>query len=264
MIYFPETFYTSERLNGQDLQERFKEGRLIAFTVSHWDSEKKALVVKFEDGITGYLPEEEVCMENPKFNSYLSLSIQANSLIGHTACALITNIQGDTVLLSRKKLQQEALTALKVGSIYNVQIKSITAIGLFVDIGVGIVGFIHNSQISKTKFNDISDLETDLNLYRGKVIRAKLTSADEYIKLSFRQAFNFPVLLKGDTVFATVRNRLYDDSGYFVEITPNDTAIVDTDRYLAYGSRILVQIKSTENFCEEEDYFNQHHVTYVC
>lgn len=260
MIYFPETFYTPERLDGYALQERFEEGKLVTFTVLYWDSEKKALVVNFEDGIIGYLPENELCIEKLKFSPNLSLSIQASSLIGHTACALITAIEDNTVFLSRKRLQQEALKTLSVGTVYNVHIKSTTAIGLFVDIGVGIIGFIHNSQISKTQFNDISDL----NLYRGKIIRAKLTEIGDYIKLSFRQAFTFPLLIRGDTVYATVRNRLYDGSGYFVEITPNDTAIVDVDKNLEYGSRILVQIKSTETFSEEEDAFSQHHVSYVC
>lgn len=266
MIYMPENFYKHEMLDKKLLTKRYNENELVSFLVSGWDSEKRALVVYFKDGITGYIPEDEVCIETLKYNfTYFDYPLQANSIIGKIACALITDINGDEVILSRKKLQEIALQALSIGEIYEVYIKSVKSIGLFVDVGVGISGFIHKTEISKTQFNSIDDFKKDFGLYRGRAIPAKLICLEENVKLSFRRLFNFPVISRGDFVYGTVRNPLPDATGYFVDLSPNDTAIVDADKNLklCYGSKIIVQIRSSETVCEDSNYYTRHRVIYV-
>lgn len=266
MIYMPESFYEREVLNKKLLIKRYNEKQLVSFLVYRWDSEKRALVTYFEDGIVGYIPEDEVCAERLKYNlNYFDYSIQANSIIGKTACALITEINGNEVILSRKKLQEVATQTLRMYHTYNVLIKSVQAMGVFVDVGVGISGFIHKTEISKTPFSSTEDFRKDFGLYRGHVIPAKLICLEESIKLSFRREFRFPFLSRGDFVYGTVRNPIPDATGYFVELSPNDTAIVDAgeDLTLYYGSRILVEIKSSETIYEANDYYTKHHVKYI-
>ncbi len=263
MNYMPENFYPNEVLNEKQLEDRFINNKLVSFEVSHWDNEKRALVVNFANGIVGIIPENEICIEKPKFIGNFNYSVQANALIGKTACALITKIDKNEVTLSRKKLQELAFETLKVDTVYNVCIKNISPIGLFVDVAVGICGFIHNSEISKTQFNSIEDFKRDFGLHKDHVIPAKLICTKGNIKLSFRQLFRFPILVKGDCVYATVRNPLNDGTGYFVDISPNDTAIVDIDTRLYYGSKILVEIKSSEIVFDGGNYFTKHHVKFI-
>lgn len=264
MIYSPESFYKNEYLNMNQLQARFEKKELVSFSVSHWDCNKKCLVTKFNDGIVGYLPEDQLGIDKLKFIGNFDCSIQANSIIKKNACALITKIEGNKVFLSRKELQEEVLKSLAIGQTYVTQIKSVTKFGIFVDIAVGIIGFIHNSEITKTIFNYVDDLEKDYNLFRGKLIPAKILSLENEIKMSFRQTFNFPLISRGDSTIATVRNKLIDGTGYFVEISLNDTAIVDTDLNLNYGEKIFVQVKSTDCFFDGQDLFNKHHVKFIC
>lgn len=263
MKYYPEFFYKLEELNQEELTKRFNENELVTFTALGWDDEKRAIVTEFKNGILGYIPETEICYSPLKFAEGFNCPVQAHSIIGQQACALITNINGNEVTLSRKKLQQEALKSLIVGNTYSVCIKNITDIGIFADVAVGISAFIHNSEITKTPFNSLIDAKQDYYLYRGKIIPAKLLCCKENIKMSFRQVLNFPLIAKGDTVYGIVRNRLIDKTGYFVDISPNDTAIVDTDQLLTYGDRILVEIKSSEFVYENESCYNKHHVKLV-
>jgi len=169
------------------------------------------------------------------------------------------------VILSRKKLQKTAVQTLKINQTYNVFIKSIRPIGVFVDVGVGISGFIYKTEISKTQFNFVEDFKKDFGLDRGLVIPAKLICLEENIKMSFRQLFSFPIISRGDFVYGTVRNQLPDESGYFVDLSPNDTAIVDVGNNLKlyYGSRILVEVRASEIICENGDFYTRHRVRYV-
>lgn len=263
MNYKPEIFYKPEELNKEQLIERFKENELVSFLAYTWDDERKAIVTEFEDGILGYIPEEEICYKELKYLNGFNCPIQAHSIIGQTVCALITSIDGDEITLSRKKLQERVLKELIPGNTYYVSIKSLTNIGIFADVAVGITAFIHKTEITKTQFNSPEDLKKDFYLYRDKTIPAKLLEVDDNVKMSFKQTLNFPVLTRGDTLYGIVRNRLTDGSGYFVDISPNDTAIVDTEQELYYGDRILVEIKSSEYEFENDTYYNKHHVRLV-
>lgn len=265
MKYMPESFYKNEMLNREQLAERFKENRMVSFIVSHWDNQRRALVAGFADGIIGYIPEDEISIEEPKYIKNFEYSAQANSMIGKVTCAIITDMTDGEVILSRKKLQKTVLPTLKIGNTYNVYIKNVTTIGLFVDVAVGICGFIHTSDISKTAFSSIEDFKKDYGLSRGSIIPAKLTCLEGNIKLSFRQQFDFPLLCKGDVVYGIVRNPLQDGTGYFVELSPNDTAIVDVDENLKlyYGDRILVEIKSKESVFDNGSFYSKHHVKYI-
>lgn len=263
MNYFPEVFYKPEQLNKEKLQERFENESLVSFYISHWDYTQKALVAKFADGIIGYLPEVELCIDKLKTFDPFPYSTQAGSLIGKTACALITDIKGSQVFLSRKKLQQKVFPTFRAGNSYDVYVKNMTGIGIFVDVAVGISGFIHNSELTMTHFNRFQDMARSLDIYCGKIIPAKVLSIDERIEMSYRRACLFPYLNVGDVTYATVRNKLHDSTGYFVEISPNDTAIVDSKFELNYGQKILVQIKSTETVFEKDGFYCQHHVRHI-
>lgn len=260
MMYYPEFFYKPETLNMEELTKRFNENAMVSFTALDWDEKKNAIITEFKDGILGYIPEAEICNERQKYIEGFSYSTQAHSLLGKTACALITNISGNEVKLSRKKLQQEAIKTLVVGNTYSVYIKNVIERGIFVDIAVGLSAFIHVSEITKTQLFSLADVNQDYCLYRGKIIPAKLLYCQEIINMSFRQTLNFPLITKGDTLYGIVRMRLGDRTGYFVDLSPNDTAIVDTDQNLLYGAKILVEVKASECVYENGSCYNRHHV----
>ena len=256
-----------EELTMEEIYDRFSgknnEENIVSLWFRDWDDTKRALVADLADGIVAYVPESEICVEKLKYVDERDIPLQALSLIHKTAYASIIDIQDNVVTLSRKELQKNVLNELVIGETYDVCIKSITSLGVFVDIGAGITGFIANSEIAITPFNSPEDIVETYGFFKGKKIQAKLLAIKSgKTKLSFRRSLNFPHLVKGDATSGIVRNRLSDNSGYFVDISPNDTAIVDVPFELNYGERILVEIKASTSICEEDDYIVKHHAKF--
>lgn len=257
-----------EELALNEIYERFRgennEENIVSLWFRDWDDTKRALVADLADGIVAYLPENEICVEKLKYVDNRDIPLQALSLIHKTAYAVITDIQDTVVTLSRKELQKDVLKKIIIGETYDVCVRSITSLGVFVDIGAGITGFIANSEIAITPFNSPEDIVETYGFFKGKKIQAKLLAIKNgKTKLSFRRSLSFPHLVRGDATSGIVRNRLPDNSGYFVDISPNDTAIVDVPFELNYGERILIEIKSNTTICEDDDYIVKHHAKFL-
>jgi small subunit ribosomal protein S1 len=117
----------------------------------------------------------------------------------------------------RPEVNQQALTALSVGDSVEGVVKTITAMGAFVDIGVGKDGLVHISELSKTRVAKVEDAVTVGQGYTFKII--EIDAEKGRISLSLRRAQSEPApiqLDEGQIIDGTVSG--HSDFGVFVNI----------------------------------------------
>ena len=117
----------------------------------------------------------------------------------------------------RPEVNQQALTSLSVGDSVEGVVKTITAMGAFVDIGVGKDGLVHISELSKTRVAKVEDAVTVGQGYTFKII--EIDAEKGRISLSLRRAQSEPAaiqLSEGQIVDGTVSG--HSDFGVFVNI----------------------------------------------
>jgi transcriptional accessory protein Tex/SPT6 len=117
----------------------------------------------------------------------------------------------------RPEVNQQALTALSVGDSVEGVVKTITAMGAFVDIGVGKDGLVHISELSKTRVAKVEDAVTVGQGYTFKII--EIDAEKGRISLSLRRAQSEPApiqLDEGQIIDGIVSG--HSDFGVFVNI----------------------------------------------
>ena len=94
-------------------------------------------------------------------------------------------IQGKDILIEKEKAEKKARReALQVGDVFEGTVASIKDYGAFVDIGYGIQGLLHISQISNERINNIRKV-----LKEGMTVKVAITKIqDDKISLSMKAA----------------------------------------------------------------------------
>jgi len=117
----------------------------------------------------------------------------------------------------RPEVNQQALSSLSVGDSVEGVVKTITAMGAFVDIGVGKDGLVHISELSKTRVAKVEDAVTVGQGYTFKII--EIDAEKGRISLSLRRAQSEPASIQldeGQILDGTVSG--HSDFGVFVNI----------------------------------------------
>lgn len=242
-MFYPEKFYKITESSYEELERIKNENKFVVGIADNWDYETKSLIVNLQNGFLGIIPKNELTIEDLKYpdGNTEEIPMQAKSKIGKKICAKIEKIYGNTIYLSRKALQEEAFSELKENSMYKVVVTNIVPYGIYVDVACGITAFIHVSEISTTRFKDVSDVNISLNT----TIDAILMQITPRLCMSYRRAITVPILEPGEYTLGVVRSELPDRSGYFVELSPNESGIVDTnDTTLEYGETIRCMVKN--------------------
>jgi small subunit ribosomal protein S1 len=143
---------------------------------------------------------------------------------------------GEDVVISRRALleeergdEQKAVRATLVeGSLTAGHVARTTDFGVFVDLGAGVTGLVHLTEISHARIGKPSDVVNPGDFVQVKIL--KVDEASGKISLSMKQAQDDPwagvadVYHPGETVRATVRRHV--DFGAFVEVRPGLEALV--------------------------------------
>jgi small subunit ribosomal protein S1 len=114
---------------------------------------KDGVVVEFENGWTGFVPKDEVSYK--KINHF--------KLLNKGDEVELKLLDADKMLFSIKATQNDpweevAQSEINNGDVLNVTITNIREYGAFVDIGNGVEGFLHISEISWNSNSKIEDL----------------------------------------------------------------------------------------------------------
>lgn len=176
------------------------------------------------------------------------------SLVGKYICGTITAVtqaQDGTPLLhiSRKQLQEDALSylldTLHEGDVIPAVITSMSPIGIFADIGCGIIALLPIRQISVSRISHPSErFLPNQTIY---CVVEKIDHFDRRFLLSHKELLgtwgeNAAQFREGETVTGTVRG--IKSYGIFIELSPNLTGLAEPDERLQEGDRVSVLIKS--------------------
>ena len=149
------------------------------------DSAVKGGVVAFVDGIRAFIPA-----------SKLSLGFVAdddlNNWVGKTVEARVITAEkdGKKLVLSSKEIlrekeaaeRKEAAAAVKVGMVTEGTVETLKDYGAFINLGKGVTGLLHVSQISQKRIKTPSEV-----LKEGETVRVKvIKTADGRISLSMK------------------------------------------------------------------------------
>jgi small subunit ribosomal protein S1 len=148
---------------------------------------------------------------------------------------------GDDIVVSRRAIledeQKEEAKAVRAtlieGSIMQGRIAGLAEFGAFVDLGAGVSGLAHLSELSHSRVTRPSDAVTVGDLVNVKVL--KLNEQENRISLSIRQAEKDPWSdLEENVKVGTVQSgtiRRLADFGAFVEILPGVEALAPASEF---------------------------------
>lgn len=217
--FLPLSEVTRRRLRSGE--SYLAEGDQIAVKVLEWDPEKRKLKVSHKvleldpwEGVEDrYRPDQRVkgkVVKIENFGAFVELEPGLEGLLpaseiswkkglkpkdilqeGDLIEAIITelNPQERKLILSLRRLEENpwetVAKELRVGQIVEAPIKTVTDFGLFVEIREGVDGFIHVSQVSWDRVEDLKSLFKVGDLIKAKVI--ELNPENKRLALSIRE-----------------------------------------------------------------------------
>lgn len=171
--------------------------------------------------------------------------------VGKSVCFTVEGINGNNILLSRKKAQElcvkNYISSLDVGQVIDARVTHFEPFGAFCDIGCGIVALMSIDCISVSRISHPRD-----RFRVGQYIKAAVRSKEgngNLIKISLthkellgtwrENADKFKV---GQTVAGIVRS--IESYGIFVELTPNLSGLSELKDGVEQGQTAAVYIKN--------------------
>ena len=216
--------------------------------------EKYNLHVKFENGLTGIMPREEIEAINLQSDGLPKTNLCTGKVHKFIQFKIKEIKDENTVMISRKQVQSEALnwvkSDLKVGQTVTGIVKNIKPYGAFVEIGGGIVGLVHIEDLSVARIKTPYE-----RLKIGQKINIMVKSidkADGRVILSYKETLgtweeNVQKFNSGDKVKGIVRETEKNKNGIFIELTPNLVGMAEYEEGLQYGQNVDVYIKKIDN-----------------
>ncbi len=143
----------------------------------------KGGVVAYVEGVRGFMPASQICAD------YVE---DLQSVVGKELAVVITEVDkdknrlvlsGKTVDLERRREEREHRINMMVpGSIVKGKVESIQSYGAFVDLGGGVSGLVHISQIAMKRVGSVEEV-----LHVGDEVTAKIINTDNgKVSLSIR------------------------------------------------------------------------------
>ena len=203
------------------------------------------LVVEL-DGRRGIIPRTECAIG---IESGETREIAILSRVGKPVCFVITHIDENGMLLSRRLAQERArawlLANLQPGDVVPACVTHLEPFGAFVDIGCGVVSFIGIENISVSRIFHPRE-----RFHCGQMIYAAVLGIDPALRrvhLTHRELLgtweeNAGKFHAGETVRGIVRS--IEDYGIFIEVAPNLSGLAERRHGLREGDHVSVYIKS--------------------
>lgn len=241
------------KLDINNVNQYIRTGDTLQGLVKECD-EKYNLHVKFENGLTGIMPREEIEAINLQSDGLPKTNLCTGKVHKFIQFKIKEIKDENTVMISRKQVQSEALnwvkSDLKVGQTVTGIVKNIKPYGAFVEIGGGIVGLVHIEDLSVARIKTPYE-----RLKIGQKINIMVKSidkADGRVILSYKETLgtweeNVKKFNSGDKVKGIVRETEKNKNGIFIELTPNLVGMAEYEEGLQYGQNVDVYIKKIDN-----------------
>lgn len=252
--FIPEGWIsTKDELNVNSIHMAFNNGEILQGKVSKCDSNYN-LHVDLGNNIKGIIPRNEFEAINADEFGFCNPNICKNKVNSFVQFKIKEIYNDENVLLSRKKVQQEALEWIKndlnVGDVVKGIIKNIRKFGVFVEIGGGIVGLLHIEDISVSRIKSpeerfsigqkINVMVKSIDKQNNKIVlthKELLGNWEENIK-----EYNEKTIVEG-----IVKETDKFKNGIFIELKPNLVGLAEYKEGLEYGQKVNVYIKKIIN-----------------
>lgn len=240
------------KINFADLNKCIENNEIMQGLVKRCDKNYN-LYVNLENGLTGIMPREEI----------EAINLQENNLPKENICIgkvhkfvqfKIKEIKNDnTVIISRKDVQKEALDWVKndlaVGQKVQGIVKSIKPYGAFIEIGGGVVGLAHIEDLSIARIKSPYE-----RLKIGQKVEVVIKSIDKQkgkVILSHKELLgsweeNAKKFEQGMKTYGIIRETEKNKNGIFIELNPNLVGMAEYQEGLEYGEKVSVYIRKID------------------
>ena len=233
----------------EELSKASINGDIIQAKVSRCDSNYN-LYVDLGNNITGIIPRDEVEAINIDETGFPKPNICKSKIDKIVQFKVKDTSKKDTVILSRKAVEKEAINwmknELKEGMLVYGIVKNIRPYGAFVEIGGGIVGLVHIEDIS------VARIKTPYERFKiGQKIKIMIKSIDRKtnrVILTYKETLgtweeNLKEYKEGMTVSGIAREKEKNKNGIFIELKPNLVGLADYKDNIEYGENVKILIK---------------------
>lgn len=247
--FFPEGWnYESDEITRDNVNNIIANNQVLQGIVNSCD-EKYNLHVDLGNGLNGIIPREEV--EGININEQgMPKEDLCTGKVHKYVQFKVKSIENDNILLSRKAVQNDALSWIKndmqEGQEVCGIVKNIKPYGVFVEIGGGVVGLAHIEDLSVARIKTPYE-----RLKIGQKINIMVKSIDRNtgkVILSYKETLgtweeNVKNFEEGTKVKGIIRETEKNKNGIFVELTPNLVGMAEYKENLEYGQSVNVYIK---------------------
>ena len=229
-----QKFLPESRYMESQLEENWKAnpkvhiGKTVHVKPVEYISSTKTLIVRGMN-FTGQISYSELslyqftCFENTLIPKFLP------KVFKHCITCKIVDFSDldKKFILSRKESMEEAVQNVKLGEIIDAALINCTKKSAFIDIGAGIEAIIPVQEVSNCRIHNVQDILSDIDYIPVKILEKSKNFENKFV-CSYKQAVPPKQILAGDIVFGRVGDFVSDGTGVYVELTPNQTGILDT------------------------------------
>lgn len=153
------------------LQEMMDNGTVLTQKIG---GVVKGGVVTYVNGIRGFIPASQLALGYVEdLNTFLNQTVEAKIItVDPEKKRLVLSVKE----VEREKAQQERqaqIARIQVGDVMEGKVETITGYGVFIDLGNGISGLVHISQISQKRIQSVHEVLKEGDDVKVKVIAVK-------------------------------------------------------------------------------------------
>lgn len=148
-----------------------EEGTVLTLTI---DGVVKGGVIVYVDGLRGFIPASQLSLNYVEdLNDWLKKEVEAKVIEADPELKRLV-LSCKVLLLEKAKEEKAAkVNAIAVGSVLEGKVDSLQAYGAFIDLGDGISGLVHISQISQKRIKKPSEVLTVGDTVKVKVLKVE-------------------------------------------------------------------------------------------
>ena len=240
----PESLYPREELSLDKVREAYESGRTVTGWVKAINADNQVLIVQLGKDLFARLPFSEVTIYpfrySKKSTSLLPTNIKC--LYHRQIRAKIIAVNGNEIVLSRKKNMEQSYNHLCTVDHAKLFITQVIPKSVFGDIGDGLVGKMYVSEISKAHIQKASEY-----LHPSQAIDVVMLGSDEEMRFATSYRQTFPEYNPNDYPIGTIIKckvghwiEVADVSKYYMSVTPQVRGIMQINAhiYLDYGTTV--------------------------
>ncbi|MCD8045165.1 MAG: S1 RNA-binding domain-containing protein [Clostridiales bacterium] len=140
-------------------------------------------VIAMVEGIRGFIPASRLSLQRVNdLNEWLGKEIQVRVITADQEADKLVLSAREILREERENAKKVKLSAIEVGTVFDGKVDSIQDYGVFVDLGDGVSGLVHVSQIALERVKHPSDV-----LKKGQEVRVKVIGKQNgKLKLSIK------------------------------------------------------------------------------